>query len=523
MEEMKNSCSDKAESKGVFRMFMPKHEYHGSPSGIDAMLHRMDGKISDRRFLLYLAVISAILFIAPVFFINLWDSDELRVAGIAAEMAVENDWLMPKLNGMPFLEYPPLFYAAAAANFRIFGLTSFAAKLPTAFSASAGVLMFYWMMRILRRSKCESFAGAFMLATGMQYLTNAYDCRVDMMLTAFCILIWTGFAMMEFSGAGFARRAVGMMMTGFGIAGAVLTKNLTGLAITLPGIACTIFFCDLAKRRFSFAAYCRLAGAVLLGMLPYALYLWLMYRKHGVDVVETVFWYNNFGRFSGSVADHSCPWWGYLESFYEYFPPYMPLMLVGMFLQIKACRKSRSPYGILSLSLLVIPFIVLSAASNKRQVYLLPLAAPAAMLAASTLPYVIYWVRKLFGRNVILPFRRRLKAVICAVTLLLALIMGSVFGCMSASKSLAPVFAEARRLRAVRGGRLVLMRPGERHLGASFFYNRTAVPEIKEWDELNPDDVAVAPLRLEESLKLPEGASARRFKKAKMIVISQIK
>ena len=101
------------------------------------MLYRMDGKISDKRNLLNLAVISAILFLVPIFFIDLCGSDEPRVAGIAAEMAIENDWLTPKLNGKPFLEYPPLFYAAAAADFRIFGLTPFAAKLPTAISAAA--------------------------------------------------------------------------------------------------------------------------------------------------------------------------------------------------------------------------------------------------------------------------------------------------------------------------------------------------------------------------------------------------
>lgn len=36
--------------------------------------------------------------------------DETRVAGIAAEMFLSHDYLIPTLNGKEFLEYPPLFY-----------------------------------------------------------------------------------------------------------------------------------------------------------------------------------------------------------------------------------------------------------------------------------------------------------------------------------------------------------------------------------------------------------------------------
>ena len=492
--------------------------HRNSPARIETLLDHVNGRVRDGRMLLHLALISVILFVVPICFLDLCGGDETRVAGIAAEMAIENDWLTPRLNGAPFLEYPPLFYAAAAASFRIFGITVFAAKLPTALSALAGVLLLYVMMRILRRSKCESFAGAFMLATGLHYLTNAFDCRVDTMLTTFCILIWTGFALMEFSSGGAARRAAGMMLVAAGIAGGVLTKNLTGLAITLPGIACTIFFCDLAERRFSFAAYCRLAGAVLLGMLPYALYLWLLYKKNGIGAVETVFWYNNFGRFSGDVTDHSAPWWGYLVRIHEYFPPYLPLLIWGIVLQIREIRKRRSRYGIMLLTVLVIPFVVLSAASNKRQVYLLPLSAPAAMLAASTLPRIICFCRKIFGRKGRLLLRRRAGLVIYAAAVLFAAITGAIIRNYSMRKSFAPVFAEAEaRRREIPGGRLVLVRPAERHSGAAYYYTHAVVPHLHSWDELQPGDVAVVPAA--QLKQLPKEYSTRRFKDAKLVVV----
>ena len=39
---------------------------------------------------------------------DLRESDEPRAAGIASGMVIDRDWILPKLNGKPFLEEPPL-------------------------------------------------------------------------------------------------------------------------------------------------------------------------------------------------------------------------------------------------------------------------------------------------------------------------------------------------------------------------------------------------------------------------------
>ena len=472
----------------------------------------------DRKNFLRLILISAVLFIVPLFFIDLSSGDETRVAGIAAEMALDGDLLMPKLNGTPFLEYPPLCYAAMAACFRLFGFIPFAAKLPLALSAIGGVLLLYAMIRILCRSKREAFAGAFMLATGAQYLGNASDCRVDMMLAFFCILSWTGFAVMEFSGTGIRRRIIGMVVLAAGIAGGMLTKNLPGIAIPLSGIGCTLLFSDIAERRFSFAAYCRLAGAALLGVLPYALYLMFLNKSYGMGAVETVFIHNNFGRFSGSNSDHSEPCWYYLEHLPELLQPYLVFLIGGIGLLIVKFRQNRSQ-NILMLSLLLVPFLLLSAASGKRVVYLLPLAAPAAMIAA----FNIIWIcRKLPHRNLIKKIRRNIGIIIGAMTVLMALIAGIAGSYSSHKDSFAPAFAEAKKLCGeIPAGRLVLMRPSERLSGAAVFYTQAVTPQLREWNELKRGDVALMILSRKAPLpELPAGFAAKRFPEAKLILVS---
>lgn len=474
----------------------------------------------DRRNLLYLTGISVILFILPLFFLDLPIGDETRVAGIAAEMLQGGDWLTPRLNGKEFLEYPPLCYAAEAVSFRIFGFTPFAAKLPLALSAFAGVLMFYGLMRTLRRSKWESFAGAFMLATGVQFLNNACRSRVDMMLAAFCILSWFGFAVMECSGRGTARRLGGMVMLAAGIAGGILTKNLPGIVIPLSGIGCAVLFSNLEKTRFPLAAYGRLAGAVLLGLVPYALYLILLqYSAADSPSVETILIHNNLGRFSG-VGDHNRPFWYYLFHLPSLFQPYLPFLLAGLFLHGRALFRHRSPRNILPLSLLLIPFLLLSASSGKRQVYMLPLAAPATLIAASSLPYLAWLCRRFFHKRRAAWMQQGLAILPIGAAILISAVCTAVNAYSERMDSCSTIFAEAERhLLATPDGRLVLVRSREGLSGAAFFYRRSITPEFKNSRELQPSDIAIMPLDSEAPLPEIPGFSCIRFSGADLALI----
>src|SRR5579863_2171062 len=68
---------------------------------------------------------------------SLMDDVDSVQAQIARNMLVSGDWVTARLDGVPYLEKPPLMYWTIALSYKIFGVHDWSARIPIALSALA--------------------------------------------------------------------------------------------------------------------------------------------------------------------------------------------------------------------------------------------------------------------------------------------------------------------------------------------------------------------------------------------------
>src|SRR5512146_805943 len=119
-------------------------------------------------------------------------ADEPRYAQIAREMLARHDWVVPVLNGKPWLEKPVLFYWQAMLSSSIFGVRVWAARLPNACNATAIVFAIYLFVRRFRRG--FQFDAALIAASMVAVIGFARAASTDMPLMAtftIAMVAWT--------------------------------------------------------------------------------------------------------------------------------------------------------------------------------------------------------------------------------------------------------------------------------------------------------------------------------------------
>src|SRR5271154_2716905 len=99
----------------------------------------------------------------------LFDPDEGRYAEIPREMLSGGDWVIPHLNGVAYMEKPPLQYWATAMSLRVFGQSEFAARFYTALTALLTILV-VWRLALGLWNQRAAWRAAAVLAGMLLFL-----------------------------------------------------------------------------------------------------------------------------------------------------------------------------------------------------------------------------------------------------------------------------------------------------------------------------------------------------------------
>jgi 4-amino-4-deoxy-L-arabinose transferase-like glycosyltransferase len=235
-------------------------------------------------------------------------ADEPRYAQVAREMLDHHDWITPTLGGQPWLEKPPLYYWQAMVVYRMFGVTDWAARLPSALDATFLILAVYFFLRRFRRG--TELDGALITASCAGVVGYARAASMDMALaTTFTAAMLGWWAWRE--SANKIYLAVFYIFTALGtLAKGPIAPFLATLTMTVYVIAARDY------RRFLKTLW--LPGIFLFCAIAFPWY-------YAVQVRNPVFFRefileHNLARFSHNLYHHTEPFWYYL--------PVMALALV---------------------------------------------------------------------------------------------------------------------------------------------------------------------------------------------------
>src|SRR5437773_10048216 len=194
-------------------------------------------KTPDRRQRLLLLAVS-VPFLFAKLGMPLLDPDEGLYASIAREMLERGDWAIPHINGLPYLEKPPLYFWLTAGTFGLFGYSEWAVRLWSALSALGAVLLTWRIGLHLYGSRAGLLAGL-ALATVVGNALYIRKASTDQLFVCCLTLAMYGFIRdTERPEAGRTRfllcylgAALGMLAKGF--LGLLFPMLIVGLGLTV--------------------------------------------------------------------------------------------------------------------------------------------------------------------------------------------------------------------------------------------------------------------------------------------------
>src|SRR3954470_8429316 len=90
---------------------------------------------AERAWTLLLCIVCVAMLFSALGSAGLFEPDEGRNAEKAREILLVGDWVTPLQNFIPTLDKPMFFYWLVALSFKIFGVSEWSARLPSALSA----------------------------------------------------------------------------------------------------------------------------------------------------------------------------------------------------------------------------------------------------------------------------------------------------------------------------------------------------------------------------------------------------
>ncbi len=325
-----------------------------------------------------LAVVCGFLFFYGLGSFGLVGADEPRYAQVAREMLERNDWVTPTFGHQPWLEKPALLYWEEMVSYRLFGVSDWAARVPSAFSALLMIGAIYLFLRRFRPG--AELDGALMTASCAAVVGFARAAATDMPLAAnFSIALLAWYAWFEsqerrwliaaYVFLGLATLAKGPVAVAFFalivVAFAAVRRDwrLVARTVWLPGVA-----------------------AYLLLTLPW----FVAVQVRNPEFFRIFILEHNLARFGTNLYRHQQPFWYFLVVALIGLLPWTIFTIAAVAETVRGWKaegrrifEGEDGFDVFLLLWFTIPIVFFSFSQSKLPGYILPSLPAAPILAAS--------------------------------------------------------------------------------------------------------------------------------------------
>ena len=296
---------------------------------------------TSTKHLVVLTLVAGAIFFFKLGDAPLWDRDEPRNAGCAAEMIAANDWVVPIFNAELRTHKPVLLYWLMMSAYSIFGVNEFGARFSSAVLGLATVLLTYGMGRRMFSASVGFWSGLILCSTIMfgvaaraatpdsllifcgtlaiaLFVYFAFDRRYEdeSSLGRFPTSIWQAALIYAAMGLGvLAKGPVGLVVPTAVIGMYLLIVRLNDGSATSPSASTQTIAQKLSGlfRPFApihFLQTCRamrpMTAILVASLIAVPWYVWVAIRTNGAWTTE-FFWTHNISRATQSMEGHSGP------------------------------------------------------------------------------------------------------------------------------------------------------------------------------------------------------------------------
>lgn len=278
------------------------------------------------RAALIAAAVAALVTIPGLGSGTLWDNSETAYGEVAREILLTHDWVVMHLNALPWFVQPPLYFWIAAIFAKIFGITSFALRLPAALATIVmGALTAYGVAR-QAGIRAGLYAGVIVSTSLMQAIVGRLaimDALLDLTV-AFTIFWW--FRSVQTGREKYV--VLGWVSAALGF----LAKGPVAPVISLLVIG-IYFFWERRATHARLPSWKAWAAGILVFAAIVATWTVPLIAATGSHSIVRLIGHYTVGRYTGTIENQSGPVWYYL-----------PVLILGFFPWI-AFLPSAIAYG----------------------------------------------------------------------------------------------------------------------------------------------------------------------------------